>query len=307
MAGALYLEVMTSKESGTALATRAPSTSSLPSGNSAVGFTWLLNLLRQVFSTGARVRYRIEESTAKQATGTVTLTQASLTAGDKVWINEIALTAVAGTATPTSGTWSKDTSDTAAATSLEAAINQYPALRGLVTATSSVGVVTITSYLGGTVGNTISLLETDAGGGIARSGNALSGGLDPCPLQTVAVTFTGTGTANDTLTIGGVTLTLKASAGNENEITIGGSAAATATNTIAVVNANSKLKGLVTAVTGGSGIVTLQLQVAGRIGQLVTLAKSSTAISALPASSFVATTTETYVSGSSSFRSGAPA
>lgn len=307
MAAALYLELMSPRQSGTAMAARLPSGSSVPAGNALAGLAWLTKTIAAVFAQGGRARFRIEDSSPKAATGTVTLTQASLTAGDVVWIGGIALTAVSGTATPASGTWSIDTSDTAAATSLALAINSYPAVRDLVTATSASGVVTITSRVAGTVGNTISLLETDAGGGIARSGSALSGGLDACPLQTVNVTFTGTGTANDTLSIGGQTMTLKASAASEDEVTIGGSAAATATNMIAAINANSKLKGLVLASSGGSAVVTLQLLVAGRIGRLVTLAKSSTAISALPASNFLASTTETYVSGLTTYRAGAPA
>lgn len=306
MAGVAYIEVMSPRQSGTALATRLPSAQS-------AGFTWLsrfIDAIRAGF--GARVRMRIEESAARAATATVTLTQASLTAGDKVLIQapglgQVALTAVTGAATASLGQWSKDTSDTAAATSLAAAINGYSQTRDVITATSSSGVVTITARVPGLLGNSILLGEVDASGGIARSGNNLAGGLDPAPLQTVAVTFTGTGTANDTLTIGGQTITLVASAANEDQCTIGGSAAATATNLIAVINANSKLRGLVVATSGGSGIVTLQLQVAGRIGRLVSLAKSSTAISALPASSFVATTAETYVSGITTYRTGAPA
>lgn len=76
----------------------------------------------------------------------------------------------------------------------------------------------------------------------------------------------------DTVTIGGRVLTVAASPANENEFASGASAALTGASLIACINANSELKGLVTA-TGGA-TVTLTYVEPGRVGNLVTLASS---------------------------------
>lgn len=304
MSGILRLEAMFPKRSGTELAAAFPSTAN---SNARRTLAALVTMLHGVMDGvyGARIRLSSDESTPVAASGTVTLTQASLTAGDAVYINGYALTAVAGTATAASGTWSKDTSSTAAATSLAAAINAYEPVRQFVTATSSSAVVTITAREAGAVGNSISLLELDAGGGIARSGSTLSGGTNAGALVSVNGTFSNVGTANETISIGGVTLTLKASASTESEITIGASAAATATNTISKINAHSKLKGLVLASSGGSGVVTVQLLSGGRVGNLVTLADTS-AVFAWASSSFAPSTTEAWASSPVVLNLGAP-
>jgi len=306
MAAITRIEVMTPQRSGTELAALLPSAARFMEG-----IRFLAALLVGAFTSGARVRVSVDESTPKAATGTVTLTQASLTAGDVVYIGTpggvAALVAVAGAATVSAGTWSKDTSSAAAGISLAAAINGFALTAKYVTATDNgSGVVTITARASGTSGNEIALRELDASGGIARSGNTLTGGLDAAPLTTVLGTFSGVGTANDTITIGGVVLTLVASAANESQITIGGTAAESATNTIAVINAHSKLKGFVVASSGGSAIVALQLQMAGRIGNIVGLTDAGTGFS-WAATSMTPTQTETFSAASRTYQVGAPA
>lgn len=303
MAALVRVEVMTPEQTGASLATGLPPTTSpFP------GLQWLVNLLLFVVGViGGRVRTMIDNSTGVAASGTVTLTQASLTAGDVVGIGGVALTAVAGAADATAGEWSIDTSDAAAGISLAAAINGYPAIKDRVSATDNgAGVVTITADLAGIGGNSISLTEIDASGGIALSGAALSGGLSPGSLQSRNLTFSGTGTNGDTITIGSVVLTLVAAAANENQITIGGSAAATATNTIAVINAHSVLKGLVVASSGGSAIVTCQLALAGRVGALVTYSENGTGAS-WAGTSFAPSTTEAWAASTATYTVGAPA
>lgn len=308
MSAVLHVEVTLPRESGASVASQVPSATGFAAVHKFL--TWLVSLLWSIEVSGGRVRVEVEESTPKAATGTVTLTQASLTAGDAVVISYggvvAKLVAVAGAANAALGQWSIDTSSTAAATSLALAINTFAELRGVVSATSSTGVVTITAATGGVQGNTIRLQEVDASGGIALSGALLTGGVSQGALQSVDVTFTGIGTANDTVTIGGHVITLVASAANEDQCTIGGSAAATATNLIAVINANSKLRGIVVASSGGSAVVRLTLQMTGRIGRLITLAKNSTAISALPAANFLASTTEAWKKDAVTFAVGLP-
>lgn len=289
MAAVMRIDAMLPRQSGAGLALQVP-----PTGGWHKAVAWLARLIFGLTVFGGRLRLSVDNSLGVAATGTVTLTQASLTAGDHVGIGSFALTAKAGAADASLGQWSLDTSNAAAGISLAAAINGYGPVKALVSATDNgSGVVTITSRLTGAVGNGIALTEKDASGGIARSASALAGGINPDPLVTVLGTFSGTGTNADTITIGGVVLTLVAAAANENQITIGGSAAATATNTIAVINAHTKLKGFVLATSGGSAIVSLQLLMGGRIGNLVGLTENGSGFS-WAAASFAPTTTEAW-------------
>lgn len=291
MAAVMRIDAMLPRQSGAGLALQVP-----PTGGWHKAVAWLARLIFGLTVFGGRLRLSVDNSLGVAATGTVTLTQASLTAGDHVGIGSYALTAVTGAADASLGQWSKDTSNAAAGISLAAAINGYGPVKALVSATDNgAGVVTITSRLTGAVGNGIALTEKDASGGIARSASALAGGVDPDALRTILGTFSGVGTANDTITIGGVVLTLKAAAANENEITIGGTAAITATNAIAVINANSKLKGFVLASSGGSAIVSLQLLMGGRIGHMIYLAENGSGFSwAGAAANFAPLTTDTW-------------
>lgn len=300
MASVLRLEVMSPRKTGTAISRLLPSSALNPR----TALNALINIFAAIFSgQGGRIRAQVDESTPYAASGSVAFTQASLTAGDIVYINGFPLTAVASGAVAASGQFSIQTSNTAVGDSFVLALAAYPPVKGLVTGVNSSGTVTLTAVTPGTVGNSITLSEKDASGGIALT--AFSGGLDAAPLKSVNGTFSGTGTANDTITIGGVTLTLVASAANENQITIGGSAAASATNTIAVINAHTKLKGFVLASSGGSAVVTVQLLMGGRIGNLVGLTESGTGFS-WASTSFAPTTTEAWVSSPVVYAVGSP-
>lgn len=105
------------------------------------------------------------------ASGTLTLVSAVAT--DAVTIGTITLTA---TSTPTTDLhWEIDgADDTADAASLAAAINANPTLSKIVSATSALGVVTITALQKGVVGNQIPLSSADAT--ITASAATLTGG-----------------------------------------------------------------------------------------------------------------------------------
>jgi hypothetical protein len=305
MAGVVRLELMTPRRSGVADSLRSLSQATT---SPRAFFNALSTLiLGALAGFGMRARCSIDESTPKAATGVVAFTQASLTAGDLVIIRQgsltAILTAVASGAVAASGQFSIETSNTAVGDSFVLALAAFPPAKALVTGINAAGTVTMTAREAGAVGNTIFMSEKDASGGIALT--QFSGGLDPSPLTTVLGTFSGTGTANDTITIGGVVLTLVAAAANENEITIGGTAAITATNTIAVINANSKLKGFVLASSGGSAIVSLQLLMGGRLGNMVGLTEAGTGFS-WAATSFAPATTEAWVSSPVVYSVGAP-
>lgn len=107
-----------------------------------------------------------------RAVGTVTL--ATAVAGNTATVNGLTYTGVVGV--PANYTqFSVDTSDTAAATSLAAAINSRE-MNGnyAVTATSSLGVVTVQAVADGTAGNAITLAKV--GAPVTVSGATLAGG-----------------------------------------------------------------------------------------------------------------------------------
>ena len=109
MSALLRMEVVVPKRSGADVSARVPNRLAIPGF-----FTWLAAFFGGLASgLGAMVRLGIDESSPVAATGTVVFTQASLTAGDKVIIDGVAYSAVAGAADATLGQFSKDTSDTA--------------------------------------------------------------------------------------------------------------------------------------------------------------------------------------------------
>jgi len=109
------------------------------------------------------------------ATGTATLLVVQ--AGDTVTINGLQYLAVAG-AKANNAQFSVDGTDTVDAADLADSINNdvRAGTIGDVSATSSLGVVTITTDVLGTAGNAVTLAET--GTTITISGATLSGGVD---------------------------------------------------------------------------------------------------------------------------------
>ncbi len=267
MSALLRMEVVVAKRPGSDVAARVPS-----AGRVSAFFAWLAALVGGFASgLGAMVRLGIDESSPVSATGTVAFTQASLTAGDWVEINGVKYVAVSGAADATLGQFSIDTSNTAVGDSFVAALAAFPrdngGARPIASGVNSSGTVTLTWLKAGIGGNIVVMQEKDASGGIAIT--QFSGGRDPGSLMTVTGTFTGVPADGGTLTIGGVVLTVAAAPANENEFDGGASATEAGANIVACINANSKLKGLVVATDVGSGVVRYQLQLAGRVGALV--------------------------------------
>lgn len=103
------------------------------------------------------------------ASGTITLASC---ATDTVTIGGITFT---GSSTPSGDVqFETDGDDTADAAALAAKINAHPTLSQIVSATSALGVVTVTARQRGVIGNFITLAET--GTTITISGSALAGG-----------------------------------------------------------------------------------------------------------------------------------
>jgi len=113
---------------------------------------------------------------AAKATGTITLDYSNLTNSDTVTIAGQTITLVTGS--PSGFTQSKiETPSTKCATNLAAAINGNTAINTFVSATSALGVVTITCLTPGVIGNAITLAKnTSTGAGGAVSAAALAGG-----------------------------------------------------------------------------------------------------------------------------------
>ena len=206
----------------------------------------------------ARVDLLVEDITSgDRASATITCTQASAATGDSVTIGGQTFTIVASS--PTAGsTFLAGASDSAMATNLAATINANAALLGVLTASASSGVVTITADEAGLVGEAI---ELSVAGSAAAS-------------QTVAVA---TNSAGDTLVVGGVTLTGSDTPSGEAQFATGGTDAATATSIAAKIAAHSVL-GLHMSAAAVDDDVTITYSTNGTVGNLVTLVETGSSL-----------------------------
>lgn len=112
--------------------------------------------------------------TATKRRASATLTAATPIAGTTAVINGVTFTGATGAVTPGAATFSVDTSNTAAATSLAAQINAYKPLQQTVNAKSAAAVVTVYAVEQGTSGNAITLVGTVTV--LAASSSTLLGG-----------------------------------------------------------------------------------------------------------------------------------
>lgn len=295
MAAKIKIEAVVADLDGTAIISRLA-----PAAQPRVFVSWLMNMLGAFVSGAhrARLRVSVDNSVGVAASKTVTCVQASSTVGDRLIIEVpggqcFTLTA-ATSPVAANGEYAIITSNTAVADSIRTAIKAMPGLGAFVVA-SGTSTLVLTAFTKGSEGNLLRIRHIATNTGAFTGTGLMTGGIDPGALQSLTYTITNVTTAADTLTIGAVVLTAAASAANENQYTIGGTAGASATNIANAINAHSILKGQVLATASGTstGIITIQLLTGGRIGSLVTVAKSS-AVGTLSAASFVASTTETY-------------
>lgn len=257
----------------------------------------------------AVVRTTIDDSTGVSASQTIAPTYSKLVAGDSFTIigpTGKAFTFVGQTSAVTLGdlTFRIVTNDATTGTSIAAQINAYPGLKGILTA-SGTSTVTISITQKGTAGNLYGLAKSVSDSGALTLGaTTFSGGKDAGKVQSLTATLGGALSANDTVTIGGVVLTAKASPSGESQFAATVSAAADGAALAACINAHSKLKGLVSA--SGTSTVTCTLQLSGRIGALVTVAKSAAQIT-LSATDFAPSTTEAWAASVVTLNNGAVA
>lgn len=303
MAAKLKIEATIADLDGPSIAAR------LPAAAASRNFvSWLITMLTAIVSGAhrARLRVSVDDSLGVAASITVTPVQASQTAGDKlVFImpdgKVFRFTGVAGTAVAASQQYSIDTSATAIVTSLKAAIAATDGLAQYLTASGTATLV-LTMRVKGTTGNNFRVQkEVTVAGAFTGTGLA-TGGIDPGALQSVTLALGGALTADDTVTIGNVILTAKASPSGENQFAGAVSAAADGAALAACINAHSKLKGLLVA--SGAATVTVQLLEGGRVGHIVSIAKSAAQITLT--GTFAPSTTEAYTSTVVTYTLGTP-
>lgn len=250
-----------------------------------------------------RIRMQADTLEGVAATITLTCTTASATAGDTLTIGTRTLTCAASPVSASGQYDSAAGTDDLYAASIADAINAIKAAD--FTATASTNTVIITARRKGTAGNNIKVVKTvTTAGTVTFSGAALAGGVDPGAQPSLTVTFGAVGVANEILTIGNTTITMKASASTESECTIGASAAASATNMIAKINAHTALRGLMTATSGGSGVVTLTMLMGARIAALCKVTTNITSCTVSNSGKPTTTATATRLTDGLSFALG---
>lgn len=119
----------------------------------------------------AQIEQLTDDTALARASGTCTV--ASIQADDTVTINGVTLT---GKASPSgSSQFDSDGTDTEVAAALAACINAKSSLTGICTAANVAGVVTISAYCKGVIGNAITLASSN-GSRLAVSAARLAGG-----------------------------------------------------------------------------------------------------------------------------------
>lgn len=126
----------------------------------------IVNLLTGIMSGASRGAVYIQSSSSDPvaATATATITYADIADNDTIVILGVTLTCVVGT--PTANQFKKETDATVTAANLAAAINANATLAKYVTASSALGVVTLTVNMLGALGNFLAAI-TKTGTGIA--------------------------------------------------------------------------------------------------------------------------------------------
>ena len=127
-------------------------------------------------SRNAKLDIQVNGGDAVAATGTITITHANVSNNDTVTIGGVTFTAKTSGATGDQFNIGADA--TADAAALVVAINASSNTANKFTATSALGVVTITSAIKGVIGNCIGLSTSDATA-FAVSATTLTSGAEP--------------------------------------------------------------------------------------------------------------------------------
>lgn len=224
---------------------------------------------------------------AAASTGTFTLV--SCATGTVLAVNGVDFIATNGAGLVANNEFDASGSDTQDAAALAAAINASTnaAVSGIVTATSALGVVTVTAVGGGYGGNAVTL-ETK---GILASGTitpATAVATNTVTLNGVALTARqemaratitlATAVVGNLVVINGYTLTGIAGTATATEFQVGVTDTADAVSLAAVINAHAVLSTQMTA-SSALGVVSLRAKASGTAANAYTLTKTGSPIS----------------------------
>jgi len=126
------------------------------------------------FAKGTRKGHWEVRQGAIQASGTVTFTSTGPVNDETMVVAGQTITAKTS-ATPGALEFTRSNTPSVDATNLAALINSHSAFVGIVTATAALGVVTLKSYVPGTIGNVITLTESMTNTAVSGSGTLASG------------------------------------------------------------------------------------------------------------------------------------
>lgn len=142
----------------------------------------------------ARITIACSDNAMVAAAGKITPAQASITAGDKIYVGSVPFVATNGAVTLGEATFDMRTSTAAVCTSLAAQINAHASLTGIMSATDNTTYVGLTAVQKGAVGTHIALAKVNSNNAAAvLNGNA----------NTVLITVLGDATTGSTAGTGG--------------------------------------------------------------------------------------------------------
>ncbi len=155
-------------------------------GNPRNGVQKLKQYFKSVESGAENAAITVQRGSANPvaATGTLTVTYASMQANDTVTLAGVVLTAVTGS--PSTGQFKKETDATVTAANLVTAILANATLAGIVTASSALAVVTLTALQAGVCGNQYTLVSS-RDPGVTVSAAKMAGGTGGA--LTTAITY----------------------------------------------------------------------------------------------------------------------
>lgn len=143
----------------------------------------LFERLRAGLETGSSFTVATSANAPVQATGTYTLTYASVANNDTVTIAGTVLTCVTGT--PSGAQFKKQTDGPTTATNFAAAVNANATLSKFISASASGSVVTLTCLVPGTIGNTLTIATSNGTGFVVSAATLASGagGTETTPVS----------------------------------------------------------------------------------------------------------------------------
>lgn len=218
-----------------------------------------------------------------KGTGTISIATGNMADADTITINSVVLTAK--TTPVLAGAFKIGSTALQTAINLNAFINSYSALKGIVTSTyargtvTTTGVVTVTAVSSGTAGN---YTWSQSGSNVTLAGaSAMSGGANGPVAATATITSTGAASNNETMLLCNQTLTAKTSGAvaANGEFNLSATVGTQAANIAAAINAVAALSGVVTA-TAALGVVTVTSVYPGIIGNGLQISESLTNVTA---------------------------